>query len=97
MSRNICQAFLRDSIANELDVRFKPAALGRDVLDDRDPGRLRELAAQRIERAVQAEVFQRIGTQPRAMPRTSSRLARTVSCASSVRRESTPAHDRPHV
>ena len=64
MSRNICQAFLRDSIANELDVRFKPAALGRDVLDDRDPGRLRELAAQRIERAVQAEVFQRIGAQP---------------------------------
>ena len=57
MSRDVRQALLRDAVADQLDIGFQPIGLGRDVFDDRDPGRLGELAAQRVQCAVQAEIF----------------------------------------
>ena len=64
MSSDVGQTLLGDAIANQLDVRLEAIRLRRNVFDDDDSGRLRELTAQCVERAVQSEVFQRIRTQP---------------------------------
>ena len=64
MSRDVRQALLRDAVADQLDVGLEPICLWRNVFDHNRSGRLGELAAQRVERAVQAEVLERIGAQP---------------------------------